>query len=72
MPDAQALAQALALYVALFLEFVAFAAVPQSGTVADATGQVWNLRDLYQTLGLVSIFTMGFILVSGVLTLRRR
>jgi uncharacterized membrane protein len=72
MPDAQALAQALALYGALFLEFVAFAAVPQSGTVADATGQVWNLRDLYQTLGLVSIFTMGFILVSGVLTLRRR
>ncbi|MEZ5750804.1 MAG: carotenoid biosynthesis protein [Paracoccaceae bacterium] len=72
MPDSQALAQALALYGALFLEFVAFAAVPQTGTVTDAAGQVWNLRDLYQTLGLVSIFSMGFVLVSGFLTLRRR
>lgn len=72
MPDAKALAQALALYGALFVEFVAFAAAPHQGTIADATGQIWNLRDLYQTLRLVSIFTMGFVLVSGFLTLRRR
>ncbi|HMS96781.1 MAG TPA: hypothetical protein PKA03_16460, partial [Tabrizicola sp.] len=71
-PDRQAQAQALALYAGLFSEFVAFIALgPKSGTVTDATGQVWNLRDIYESLGLVSIFTMGFVLVLGLLALSR-
>jgi putative membrane protein len=69
-PDRPAYAQTLGLYAALFVEFVSYAVFSPSGTVADPTGQVWNLRDLYQSLGLVSIFTMGFVLLIGVLTLR--
>lgn len=70
--DVQAQAQSLGLYAALFAEFVAFVAFgPTSGSVIDAVGQVWNLRDIYQSLGLVSIFTMGFVLVLGVTALRR-
>jgi putative membrane protein len=71
-PDRQAFAQALGLYAAIFVEFVAYVAVTPAGTVADATGQVWKLRDIYQSLGLVAIFTMGFVLLLGVLTLQRR
>jgi putative membrane protein len=67
-PDRGAQAQALGLYAALFLEFVSFAAFgPRTGSVTDAVGQVWNLRDIYQSLGLVAIFTMGFvILLTGI------
>lgn len=72
IPDRQEQAQSLGLYGALFCEFIAFVALgPTTGMVADATGQVWNQRDIYQSLGLVSVFTMGFVLVLGVLALRR-
>ena len=70
-PDRQAQAQALGLYAALFGEFVVFGALHPAGTVTDATGQIWNLRDLYQSLALVSIFTMGFVIVLGVIALTR-
>lgn len=71
-PDHRALLQALGLYAALFAEFLSFTAFAPTGTVSDATGQSWNLRDIYQSLGLVSIFTMGFVLVLGLLALHRR
>ncbi|HMS94138.1 MAG TPA: carotenoid biosynthesis protein [Tabrizicola sp.] len=72
-PDRPAQAQALALYAGLFAEFIAFAAIgPKTGTVTDATGQVWALRDIFESLGLVSIFTMGFVLVLTTLALRRQ
>lgn len=71
-PDRNALLQALGLYVALFAEFVGFAAFAPTGTVTDAVGQVWNLRDIYQSLGLVSLFTMGFVIVLTLLKLRRQ
>lgn len=69
--DRGAYAQALGLYAAIFVEFVAYAAVTPGGTIADATGQIWKLRDIYQSLGLVAIFTMGFVLLLGLLTLQR-
>lgn len=69
-PDRMAQAQALGLYVGLFAEFISFAALgPKTGTVTDAVGQVWNLRDIYESLGLVSIFTMGFVIVLTLLKL---
>jgi uncharacterized membrane protein len=61
----------LGLYAALFVEFVVQAAWPHQGTVTDAAGQVWNLADLYQSLGLVSIFTMGFVIVLALSKLTR-
>lgn len=70
-PDRQAYAQALGLYAAIFVEFVAYLVFTPTGTVADATGHVWKLRDIYQSLGLVAIFTMGFVLLLGFLTLQR-
>lgn len=69
-PDRMAQAQALGLYAGLFAEFVAFTVFgPKTGTVTDAVGQVWNLRDIYESLGLVSIFTMGFVIVLTALKL---
>jgi putative membrane protein len=66
-------AQSLGLYAALFVEFVSNAAIgPKTGTVTDAMGQVWALRDIYESLGLVSIFTMGFVVVLGLLKLTAR
>ena len=62
----------LGLYAALFTEFVANIFWPHPGSMADATGQVWNLADIYQSLGLVSIFTMGFVIVLGVIRLTDR
>lgn len=71
IPDRTALAQALGLYAAIFVEFVSAAAAGRTGTVMDASGQLWNLRDIYQSLGLVAIFTLGFVLVMGIFALRR-
>ena len=56
-------AQALGLYGALFAELVACLAYTPTGNVADATGYVWALADIYQSLALVSIFTMGFVIL---------
>lgn len=69
-PDRTAYAQTLGLYAALFIEFISFAVFTPQGTVVDASGQVWNLPDLYLSLGLVSIFTMGFVLLIGAHALR--
>jgi uncharacterized membrane protein len=72
VPDWQAQAQSLGLYAGLFAEFVAFTLLgPKTGQVTDAVGQVWNLRDIYESLGIVSIFTMGFVIVLTMLKLRR-
>ncbi|MFA9232328.1 MAG: carotenoid biosynthesis protein [Microgenomates group bacterium] len=54
--------QVVGLYAALFLEFVAYLVITPVGTVTDAVGQIWNLRDIYESLALVSLFTMGFVI----------
>ncbi len=53
--------QVTALYGATFIEFVAFAALGPGGVVTDAVQQAWSVRAMYETLGLVSIFTMLFV-----------
>ena len=46
------------LYGSIFLQSIMAAALTTNGTVTDASSQVWPLRALYESLGLVSIFTM--------------
>ena len=53
--------QMTALYGALLLEFLAFAALPPGGTVTDPAGVTWGVTALYETLGLVALFSMGFV-----------
>jgi uncharacterized membrane protein len=53
--------QMTALYGALFLEFIAFALFPPKGTATDKAGVLWNVKDMYETLGLVAIFSMVFV-----------
>ncbi len=55
--------QMTGLYGALVLEFLSFALFPPGGTVTDRSGAVWRLSDLYETLGLVTIFSMLFVTV---------
>jgi putative membrane protein len=63
--------QIVALYAALALEFLAFALWPLQGEVVDASGAVWSLTALYETLGLVTLFSMvpisllGFVKARG-------
>lgn len=71
-PDRQAYAQALGLYTAIFIEFVSLAVFPPQRTEIDATGKAWELVSLYQSLGLVATFTMGFVILLSIAALARR
>jgi putative membrane protein len=51
----------IAFYGTIFLGSIAAAAFASHGSVTDASSQVWPLKALYETLGLVSIFTMLFV-----------
>lgn len=55
--------QMSALYAALSFEFLAFAVFPPDGTVVDKSGVSWNIKDMYETLGLVALFSMVFVTV---------
>jgi len=50
------------LYGSIFLQSIMAAALTTNGTVTDASSQVWPLKALYESLGLVSIFTMLFVI----------
>lgn len=64
--------QCLGLYAAIFVEFPSYAALGPDGPITDATGQAWDALDMYQSLGLVSSFTMGFVIVLTAITLARQ
>ena len=51
----------IAFYGAIFLGSIATATFATNGSVTDASTQVWSLKALNQTLGLVSIFSMLFV-----------
>jgi uncharacterized membrane protein len=55
--------QVTALYGAIFAEFVAAAWFGPAAVLTDLGGRVWSARDMFETLGLVAIFTMGFVTV---------
>jgi hypothetical protein len=40
--------------------------------VADATGKVWQTGDIYETAAIVSIYTMIFVSVLGLLKIANR
>lgn len=50
-----------AFYLATFIEFVAFAWLAKEQPLTDAAKVVWSSRAMFETLGLVAIFTMGFV-----------
>ncbi len=49
------------MYGATFIEFAAMAYFAGDGTVTDLGKQAWSVRAMYETLGLVAIFTMLFV-----------
>ena len=55
--------QMTALYGALILEFLSMAALSINVVLVDQAGQSWNSRDMYESLALVSIFSMLFVTV---------
>jgi len=55
--------QMTALYGTLILEFLSMAALTTNMALVDQAGQSWNPRDMYETLALVSIFSMLFVTV---------
>jgi uncharacterized membrane protein len=55
----------IAFYFATFIEFIAMAWLAHDRPVADPAGVVWSARAMYESLGLVAIFTMGFVCVLG-------
>jgi uncharacterized membrane protein len=60
----------VAFYFATFLEFVAIAALGADHPVTDPAGVVWSTRSMYESMGLVSIFTMGFVSVLAYFKIR--
>lgn len=52
----------IVIYGSIFLGPIAAAFTTSDGSIADASSQVWPLKALYETLGLVSIFTMLFVI----------
>ena len=50
-----------AFYFATFIEFPAFAWLAADRPLTDAAGVVWSSRAMHESLGLVAIFTMGFV-----------
>lgn len=57
-------------YGSVAIESIVAAAFAVDGTVTDASSQVWSLKALYQTLGLVSIFTMFFVTILALIKVR--
>jgi putative membrane protein len=55
--------QLTALYGALIFDFLSMAALATNVALVDQSGQSWNSRDMYQTLALVSIFSMLFVTI---------
>ena len=52
-----------ALYFATFVEFVAMAWLAPDRPLTDAAGVIWSAKAMYESLGLVALFTMGFVSV---------
>jgi uncharacterized membrane protein len=50
-----------AFYFATFIEFPAMAWLAADKPIRDAASVVWSSRAMYESLGLVAIFTMGFV-----------
>lgn len=59
-----------AFYFATFIEFAMMAWLAADRPVTDPTGVVWSTRALYESLGLVAIFTMGFVSVLAFFKIR--
>lgn len=55
--------QMTALYGALILEFLSFAALATNVQLVDPAGVAWSSRAMYETLALVVIFSMLFVTV---------
>lgn len=53
--------QIIALYGALILDFLSMAALATHVVLVDKAGQSWNSKAMYETLALVSIFSMLFV-----------
>lgn len=49
------------LYGSIFLQPIVAAALTTHGTIKDASSQVWSVKALYESLGLVSMITMFFV-----------
>lgn len=60
-----------AFYFATFIEFVAMAALAADRPLTDAAKVVWSARAMYESLGLVAIFTMGFVSVLAFFIVRK-
>lgn len=60
----------VAFYFATFIEFIMMAWLAADRSVADPAGVVWSTRALYESLGLVAIFTMGFVSVLAFFKIR--
>ena len=55
--------QITALYGALLFDFWGMALLATNVVLVDQAGQSWNSRDMYESLALVSIFSMLFVTV---------
>jgi putative membrane protein len=60
-----------AFYFATFVEFPAMAWLAADRPLTDAAQVVWSARAMYESLGLVSLFTMGFVCCLAFIAVRK-
>lgn len=60
-----------AFYFATFVEFPAMAWLAEDRPLTDAAKVVWSSRAMFESLGLVAIFTMGFVSVLSFFIVRQ-
>lgn len=60
-----------AFYFATFVEFPAMAWLAEDRPLKDAAQVMWSSRAMFESLGLVAIFTMGFVCCLAVFSVRQ-
>jgi hypothetical protein len=59
--------QAVAAYSTTGLTWALPALTGGNAVITDATGQQWQAMQIYQSMALIAIFTMGFVVLLSVL-----
>ena len=70
--DASYWGQPIVFWLLIVLQFPLLAAIAPSTQLIDATGHVWSSSDLFQSMALVSLFTMIFTACLAWLILARQ
>mgnify|MGYP007070555875 CR=1 FL=1 len=59
--------QAVAMYIAIFLQFPMLIIFGGNETISTSTGQIFSTNDIYQSITLIAITTILFVSIVGLI-----